>query len=534
VNELEDLLSSIWADALELGQVGRDDDFFELGGDSLAAAVIAAAVADAFGVELELESFVQAPTVSGMGQLVGQLGAERTSQRPALVAGSAAAPHPASFAQERTWLHCVTPAASSGYVVSGDALIRGPLDIAVLRASLEEVIARHDALRTSFDERPGGLVQIVRPADRVELPVIDLGGVAGADAVATELVAAGAGTAFDLRRGPLLELRLVRLADDEHRLVFVCHHLVCDAWSWKIFFDELAAAYAARVAGRPSGLPARSAVQYGDYAAWERDWLAPGSRQRQEDIEWWRSSLGGEPPRLVLPFTRPVPDASAPASAGTLSWRLDSRIPRQLEALGREVGVTFFMIRLAALAARLALDGVADDLVLGTYVSTRRRSELQGMFGLFVNLATVRLRNPGGLTFRACLTSVRAAVLGLSAHSAIPYAQLQAELSAAGIAPPAIEAIFSVSEHAKPLRAGGLEITPRELIDLAPQAEPPVMPWGFALVADRWVDDDRRLRASFDAARYDPDGVRAFLARLEHLLGAASAEPDRPLRDLRP
>jgi hypothetical protein len=125
-------------------------------------------------------------------------------------------------------------------------------------------------------------------------------------------------------------------------------------------------------------------------------------------------------------------------------------------------------------------------------------------------------------------------VLDVSAHSAIPYDRLQTELSRAGVAPPAIEAIFSVSEHARPLRAGELEITPRELIDLDPQGEPPVMPWGFALVADRWVDDDRRLRVSFDATRYEPDGVRAFLGRLERLLGAASAEPDRPLCEFHP
>jgi non-ribosomal peptide synthetase component F len=203
-------------------------------------------------------------------------------------------------------------------------------------------------------------------------------------------------------------------------------------------------------------------------------------------------------------------------------WGLEPEVSEGLNRLGRETGATYYMVRLALFAAALALETGRDDIVLGAYVTTRRRPETQAMFGFFSNLTTFRLDFAGAPTFRECLARVRAVVVETAPHTEVPYDQLSARLAESGAPVPEIRAIFGVSDRPPPMRFGGLEVEP-----LKRTFEH--MPWGFSFAFDRW-DEAERNRVDFDARLYDPAGVRAFLDDLQRLAGEVAADPDRPIR----
>ncbi len=528
MSDTEEQLSQIWADGLELERLGRDDDFFDLGGDSLTAAVVAAEVYDVFGVELELGAFADCPTVGSMAKLVDRMRRESAGGRPPLTRASRAEPLPASFDQERTWRYCRARDEAAFYTKAIGVPIRGPLDVAALRSSIAHVVRRHEALRTTFEERGGRVVQVVHPAAPVDLPVIDLAGAPDAEAQADDLLAREARVPFDLERGPLLRLRLVRIREGEHRLLRINHRIISDAWSWRIFFDELGALYEDYHRGDPPRLADERSLHYGDFAAWERRRLDPPGEAYREEIEWWRDALRTDLPPAPLPFARPAPRDDAAKSDGAVWSSVPPEVSRRLDSLGREVGATYYMVRLAIFAAQLAAETGRDDVVVGTYVTKRRRRELQAMFGPFVNVTAVALRLAEDETARRWLGQVRDVVAETSAHTEIPYERLREELRRKGSAPPELQAIFSGGDgggdrlHSR--RFAGLEITtPGSVLD----GQPPV----FTLGVERWSETDVCL-AYFDARVHEPEGVRAFLERFQRLAAEVCAHPDRPLRAL--
>jgi amino acid adenylation domain-containing protein len=521
VGETEERLADIWASAVDRDAPGRDENFFALGGDSLTAVVIAAGVHATFGVEIELRAFAERPTVAGMARLIDDLreGAP-LDDRPPITRASRAEPLPLSFAQERTWLACQA-GGGAGYTMTNAFRVSGPLDVDALRSSLEHIVRRHEMLRTTFTLHDGQPVQVVHPPAPVELPLIDLRGAPDAEARADELRSREAQAPFDLERGPLLRLSLVRLGDREHRLLRVSHHIISDHWSWRLFFDELAVLYEAQRRGAPMPLADDPPLQYADFAAWERRWTRPGARRYDDAVQWWRQAFTPEPARTALPFARPVPKDGAAASDGVFWWGLAPEVSEGLGRLARDAGATFYMVRLAIFAAALALETGRDDIVLGAYVTTRRRAETQAMFGFFSNLTTFRLDFAGRPTFREWLGRVRATVVETTPHTEVPYDQLRERLGEAGVAVPEIGAVFGVSDRPPTMHFGGLEVEP-----LKRTFEH--MPWGFSLAFDGW-DEAERCRVDFDARIHDPTGVRAFVAQVQRLAGEVVADPDRPL-----
>jgi amino acid adenylation domain-containing protein len=528
--DTEELLSRIWSDGLELGRIGRDDDFFDLGGDSLTAAVVAAEVYDAFGVELELGAFAESPTVAKMAQLIGRLRSRADgAERPQLVRVPRTQPLPASFEQERTWHHSRTPKESSFYTMAVGVRIKGPLNVPALRRSVDHIVRRHEVLRTTFEERDGHVTQVVHPAAPVDIPLTDLSASPNAEENAEELLASEAREPFDLERGPLLRLRLVRIREDEHRLLRLNHHIISDGWSWRIFFEELSVLYEAYRRGESPPLADDEPLQYADFAAWERRYLHRGSSRYEQELAWWRDTLrtdgAAEPVGFApLPFSRGGILDDAPLTDGAIWWGLRPNISRELERLGRDAGATFYMVRLALFAAQLAVELDRDDVVLASFVTKRRRTELQRMFGWFTNGTTIRLRFAGEESFHQWLRRVRAVVIETSSHSEVPYDQLLAGLRADGIDRPAALAIFGESLALPTLRFSGLEI-------MTPKSTFEHMPVGFGFFVHRQREADR-CYVRFDPRVYEPSGVSAFLERFQRLAAAACAEPDRPLRDL--
>jgi hypothetical protein len=429
-----------------------------------------------------------------------------------------------SVAQERTWRTSRTPEESAGYSVAAGIRIQGRLNVRALRSSLDHIFRRHEILRTTFAERDGRPVQIVHPPQPVDLPVIDVGGMLNAASETRELLAREVGEPFDLERGPLVRLRLVRIDDRDHHLLRINHHIISDGWSWKLLFEELGALYEAYHRGEPPALPEQLPLQYGDFAAWERGWLDPRVSRYREHLAWWRRALHGAPPSMRLPFARATAADNVTPSDGLISWGLPPQTSNELDRLGRQARATHYMVRLAAFVAQLGCETGRDDVVLGTYMTNRRAVETQTMFGLFTNLTTLRMRYEQNLSFREWLQRVRDAVTETSAHAEIPYDFVCGDLAQAGVAAPELRVVFGVADQELPLHFGGLELFPLEW-------DPPVMPWEFSFMADPWGEPDRG-QVAFDARIHDPPAVRAFVDRHRNLVGDMCAHPDRPLREL--
>ncbi|MFL5866644.1 MAG: condensation domain-containing protein [Thermoleophilaceae bacterium] len=522
VSEAQELVADIWARAFEREAIGRDDHFFELGGDSLTAAVVAAGIHAAFGVEIELGAFAESPTVTAMAELVEALRSGGRPSRAAITKVPRDEPLVCSFIQERTWRHSRTPEESAPYTVSGGVRIRGQLDVGAVGRALTRLVRRHEILRTTFAERGGEAVQVVHPPQAVDLPLVE----AASEEEALGRFLHESRAVFDLERAPLVRFLLVRLADDHHWLLRFNHHINSDGRSWRIFFDELRLLYEADVNSEPSPLADEEPLQYADFAAWERRAYAAEDERHERDVAWWAGALEGAPERMPLPFERRTPDPSASPSDATFLFGLDPELSRGLEALRRSEGCTFFMVRVAALAAQLAAETGSDDVVIGTYATTRRTAETHDMFGFFSNLAALRLRLEGDPSFRDWLATVREAVIDMSAHSEMPYGELCERLRERGTVPPALHSVFTAGDIMPPTRVAGIEITPLERVFGN-------MPWGFTLQLDpNW--EAQRCQVAFDARVHDPVAVMAFVDRYRQLLADVCAEPDGPLRGLLP
>ena len=525
MSETEEALSEIWSKALELESGPTPgDDFFELGGDSLTAAVVAAEVHARFGVEIELHAFVESPTVASMARLVERLrSAPGGDGPPPLTVASRAAPLPASFAQEDLWRkERRAPESSLLNTPAVGFCIRGPLDVATLRRAIEHVVRRHEVLRTTFAEHDGRVVQIVHPAGPVDLPLIDLSADPDPAARAAELLAREARVPFDLERGPLLRLRLIRIGEEEHRLLRISHHIISDGWSWDVFFEELGVLYEAYRRDEPPPLEDELPLQHADFAAWERQWLSPDAPLFRREVEWWREALADLPAAIPLPFTRPRARQDVNPSDGLLACQLDPEVSRELDRLAREARATHYMVWLAVLGAQLALETGQDDMVLATHVTSRRSAELQAMFGHLFNATVLRLRFADE-SFRQWLPRVRDVVSETSAHTEVPYRRLVDHLRAQGMPPPPFQMTFDASSQQRPpMRLGNLEVT-----RMKPATEQ--MRRGFKFRVDRSDRDYCHVR--FNAGIYDPSGVRSFLGRFQCLAADVCAHPDHQLSE---
>jgi amino acid adenylation domain-containing protein len=516
--ESERRLSEIWADALELERVGIADDFFDLGGDSLTAAEIGAGVYETFGVEIDMRAFTRHPTVAEMAALVSRL---RTGRR-----GGPAQPEPVprdgplpcSFAQERIWRYRET----NSYSVSSVARLHGPIDVEALRAALAHLVRRHEPLRTTFAELDGHPVQIVQPPGPPDVPLLDVSGAPDPEERVLELWMEQASEPFDLEHGPLHRFSVVRVSEGDHRLLRIGHHLISDRHSWRIFFDELIAAYEAIREGKrpPDGV---GRLQYADFAAWERHRLRPEGRLYREQVAWWSGELDRSP-RLRLPFARQTPASGLSPDEGATWWGIDPEVAATLERVARDEGATHFALHLGLFSALLALEGSQDVIPLGAYVDTRRRPETRGMFGYFTNLVTLILPFDPEAPLRAWIRKVRYILAEATAHSDLPYEQLCEELRAAGFIPPEIKAIFSVwtpMPEATWLTAVQIPLVERRVM----------MPWGFTFTVDQTGETGGGY-VSFDAHLHDRGEVRRFIDLYTGLAEATAAAPDRPLGEL--
>jgi amino acid adenylation domain-containing protein len=523
-DELEELIATLCARVLDRERVGLKQSFFDLGGDSLAAAEVALGIERTLGVRVSMRDFARAPSAAGLARTVRQLRAMAAGEREqALERDAGLEPPPASLAQERIWRLCSLPGTGQGYTIATSARIHGPLDPRALERAVDHLLRRHEALRMTFSERDGELAQIVAAPTAFELELLDVSAAADPDAQALSLLRELASGAFDLETGPLLRLRLVRLATDEHELHRVEHHIVADGASWRVFLDELTTLYESFARDEPAPLSTEPPARYGDVAAWERRRVAPGGRRRRELLARWGRLAEHE--ATAPPFARPARVSDVAVTEGVIEWGLPAGVSDGLARVGRGTGATFFMVRLALFAALLAAETQQRELVLGTYVSTRRLPETRAMLGCFTYLAPLQLATPADGAVDEWLAIARDAVLEVNDIAELPYELVVEELGRTGVTLPPIQTLFALRERQPERRFGGVTMdSPMHSLDH-------YMPSGFSFLVDR-KDELSGYRVTFDATIYDPPSVRAFVERYRRLASEVCGSPERPLREL--
>jgi FkbM family methyltransferase len=424
---VEELVAGVFAGVLGVGRVGADDNFFELGGHSLLATQVVARLREATGAEVGLGSLFEEPTAAGLARVIeGLLRRGAGGAGPELKRVERGGPLPVSFAQQRLWFLNRLEPDSAAYNVPVAVRLAGALEVEALGRALSEVVARHESLRTSFELGEGGPVQIIREPAPLRLEVNDLTILPEAEreTEARRLAAEEAGRPFDLAAGPLVRVRLLKLAEEEHVLLLTMHHVVSDGWSMGVLVREVAALYEAFAAGRPSPL-AELPVQYADYAAWQREWLQ--GEVLEEQLAYWKEQLAGAPPVLELPTDRPRPAVKSSRGAAH-RFGLQPGALERLKGLSRQENVTLFMTLLAAWQILLHRYSGQEEVVTGTPVANRTRPETQGLIGCFVNTLALRTSLAGNPTFRELLKRVRRTTLGAYAHQDLPFERVIEEL----------------------------------------------------------------------------------------------------------
>ncbi|ANF85841.1 Putative non-ribosomal peptide synthetase [Pseudomonas antarctica] len=416
--EIESVLAQIWADVLHVARVGRRDHFFELGGHSLLAMRMVSQVRQRLGVELNLGDLFANAELAAVAEVLARSG---RSTLPDILPANRDEAVPLSFAQQRLWFLALMEGANTAYNIPIGLRLRGQLHVEALQRALARIVARHETLRSRFAQHGDDAHVLIVPAEDVlPLQVQDLRRHPQPQQALDALIRGEASAPFDLERGPLLRGRLVVMADEHHVLLLTLHHIVSDGWSMGVLTRELMALYQAFSHGRPDPLPPLP-IQYGDFAVWQRLWLSGEVLQRQSS--YWQQALAGAPALLTLPTDRPRP-AQQDYAGSSVEVRLDERLTAGLKALSQRHGTTLYMTLMTAWASLLARLSGQYDLVIGSPVANRNRSEIEGLIGLFVNTLAVRIDTSGELSTEALLARVKALTLQAQAHQDLPFEQV--------------------------------------------------------------------------------------------------------------
>jgi amino acid adenylation domain-containing protein len=426
--ELERSLAEIWQAVLKVERIGIHANFFDLGGHSLLATQVVSRLRDTLQIEIPLRVLFETPTIAGMSQRIAALREESAhATLPPLQPVPRDGRLPLSFAQQRLWFLDQLQPGNPFYNIHTALEILGRLDRAAVERSLHALIARHEALRTSFpmiDDQP---VQQIAAQVQISLPVVDLRDLPAAEreAEALRLAAEEAAQPFDLRRGPLLRVRLLWLEPERQILVLTIHHIVSDGWSMGVLVRELFNSYRA-YAGQ-SAAPIETVplpIQYADFAVWQRQWLQGTVLEQQ--LAYWKRQLA-DLPVLELPTDRPRPPVLSYRGA-TTSFVLPQELASALLRLGQQADATLFMTLLAGFQLVMARYSGQTDLAVGSPIANRTRRELEDLIGFFVNMLVLRTSLAGGPTTRELIGRVRDVCLSAYAHQDLPFEMLVEEL----------------------------------------------------------------------------------------------------------
>ncbi len=522
---VEEALATIWSEVLGADQVGIHDNFFDLGGHSLLATQVVSRVRKVFNVELPVRALFEDPTVSELARRVDEkLREEQTAEAAPLAPRDPEAPAPLSFAQQRLWFLDQLQPESAFYNIPAAIHITGTLDVAAFRKSINEVVARHEALRTTFDSSDGEPVQVIAPTLQLDIPLMDLRAVPAAQRgeEIQQLARLEARRAFDLAAGPLLRVTLLQESDSDYVMLLVMHHIISDGWSIGVFVKELAALYEAYAAGNSSPL-APLTIQYADYAAWQRQWLQGDALQAQ--VNYWKNQLQGAPPVLALPTDRPRPPVQTFRGAEQ-SVEFSQSLTNSLKALARRENTTLFMTLLAAFKVVLHQYTAQDDIVIGSDIANRNRVENEALIGFLSNMLVLRTDLSGDPTFSELLQRVREVTLDGYAHQDVSFEKLVEVMQPKremGYAP-LFQHVFSLqTDPRQSMQLSGLRL------DWYPLDSGTAK---FDMVVNLW-DTHRGLIGSvnYNTDLFDQTSIMRLLDHFEVILESIVNQPERRLSE---
>jgi amino acid adenylation domain-containing protein len=479
------------------------------------------------GAEVSVRDIFEHPTVASMAEhICAALAGGEATPLPPVKPVPRDGNLPLSFAQQRLWFLSQLTPESPYYNLTAATRIRGALDVVTLERALGEIITRHESLRTNFRVLEGQPVQQIRPEAVLSLATLDLRDLAEdvREGEVSRLMNEDACKPFDLERDMLLRARLLRLADEEHVLVLVMHHIVSDGWSTNVFAKELAELYAAYSAGMPSPL-AELPVQYADYASWQRRWMEGGTLEEQ--LRYWRERLADAPQVLELPTDRPRPPAQSFAG-GRHRLGLGVELSAGLRRVARREGVTEFMLLLAGWGALLLRYCGQGEVVIGTPVAGRTLPETEGLIGFFVNTLALRVGAGAGETFSGLLGRVREVCLGAYAHQEAPFERVVEELGVARDLSrhPVFQVAIALQDAPEaPLQLPGLDLSPLE-------AESQTAKFDLTLFVRESPSGELDAELEYDTALFAPETAGRMTRHFVTLLRGAVADPKRKLSEL--
>lgn len=517
----EAVIAGIWAEVLGLEQVGIEDDFFAIGGNSLQAVQAISRIGDVLGAELTLHQFFENPTIEEISRTLD--GAQ--DMLPPVTRVERVKDAPLSSAQHRLWFLDQLEGAGVAYHIPISLRLSGDLDKAVLQAALDTLIERHEALRATFVCISGEPVQEMTSQQSLPLREVDLKEFSSGEGQlqARRLAQEEFAVPFDLSRGPLVRAVLLTLSSSESILLLTIHHIVCDGWSIGILLRELAALYDAYRQGKPNPLPSLE-IQYVDYVHWTLE--AGRSGRLQGQLEYWREKLQEAPGLLDLPADRPRPPVQSYRGSNVAVW-LTPEMTAELKELSRRLNVTLAMTLFSAWALTLARISGQFDLTVGTPVANRPRTELEKVVGYFVNTVAVRIKMHEEDLLIDLLQQVKEAMVGAYSHQDTPFEQVVETLhpSRSLSHSPLFQVMFI------------LHNTPREAIQLQGltllEEESPSPAAQFDLTLSlQEVPDGIRGSVNYASDLFDHATVEKWLACFHGVLRSMTADPHVKLRSV--
>ena len=524
-NAIEEAVAAAFGDVLKRDRVGAHDDFFNLGGHSLMAAQLLARLRDTFGVEVPLKDLFENSNVAALAHRVEDALRSRSGEVvPPIEKVDRSRPLPASFAQQRLWFLDQLEPGQATYNLPIAVRLRGDLNHSALRQSFNDLARRHESLRTTFVAIDGQPIQVIAPSLHIDVPVDDLTHLPDADRepAALRRLKDEARRPFDLAQGPLVRVAVVKIADQEHLAIVNIHHVIADGWSIGVLVRDVAALYDAHANGTSSPLPSL-AIQYADYAAWQRQWLQGDVLRKQ--LDFWTEQLDGLP-NLEIPTDRPRPAVRA----GRGSEQTALLVPTQVAAirdLGREEGATPFMALLGAFQVLLTRYSGQEDVAVGSPIAGRTRSEMEDLIGFFANTIVFRGDLTGDPSFREVLRRTKTAVLAAVAYQDMPFDQLVTALRPVRDTSrtPLFQVMFALQNSPMPpLETPEMAMTP--LVVSADTARADLTMFAIEL------ENGIRIALEYDADLFLPATIDRMLRHWQTLLDSILADPDAAISSL--
>jgi amino acid adenylation domain-containing protein len=514
----ETQMVELWEKMLKHSPVSIHDNFFEIGGHSLLATQMISRLRSSLGIELSLKSLFEAPTIASIAHQIEHSPHSEQVMKTSIVPVARTQPLPLSFAQQRLWFLNQLEPGTATYNIADAFRLQGSLNIRALSYSLEEVIKRHETLRTTFEMLNGQPVQIIVPEVRYGWAVIDLRALSttACTQTALQLVKQETEQPFNLAQGPLFRCKVLRLTEREQIVILTMHHIISDAWSAGVIVHEFTALYAAFMQKKPAPL-APLPIQYADFAAWQHSWLQ--GEVLDSLTSYWKEQLRGASP-LMLPTDRSLEQVKSSRGAKYI-FTLPAALSQTLMTLSNQEGVTLFMTLLTAFQALFYRYTGQTDSVIGTDIANRTHEESEKLIGFFVNLLVLRTDLSGKPSFRELLQRVRRMVLDAYAHQDLPFEKLVDELGLERTTQrtPLVNALFVLQNAPMPLlELPEVTISPLD-IDLHAAK--------FDLATFMWEEAGALVGLlNYRTDAFNAHTIETLARRFEALLQAIIAQPD--------